>query len=38
VLGKLPEWGRRSLDTAVITCLVVDVALGTQYYAIQRDY
>ncbi len=38
MLGKLPEWGRRSLDTAVITCLVVDVVVGTQYYAIQRDY
>ena len=35
---RLPEWGRKPLNAALITCLVVDIVIGTQYYAQQRSY
>jgi hypothetical protein len=38
VQEPLPTWSRRSLNAALIACLVIDVLIGTQYYATQRGY
>lgn len=37
-VASAPGWARRTLDAALITCLVLDVAVGTQYFAFQRSY
>jgi hypothetical protein len=38
VIERLPGWTRRSFNAAIITCLVIDVLVGTQSYAEQRSY
>jgi len=35
---KLPSWSQRSINAALVTCLVIDVVVGTQVFTVQRDY
>jgi hypothetical protein len=38
LIAQLPKWGSRSFGAALLTCLVIDVLVGTQYFAAQRDF
>jgi len=35
---RLPGWGQRSINAAVVTCLAIDVVVGTQVFVVQKDY
>jgi hypothetical protein len=35
---RLPDWIQSSFNAAIITCLVIDVLIGTLFYADQRSY
>jgi hypothetical protein len=35
---RLPTWSRHSLNAALLTCLLIDVLVGTQVYEQQRSY
>lgn len=37
MISRTPQWGARAITAAVVTFLAVDVLIGTQYYAIQRN-
>jgi hypothetical protein len=34
----LPNWAVRSVDAAIATAVIIDVVVGTTYFAAQRDY
>jgi hypothetical protein len=36
--GCFPTWVHRTADVAVIACLLLDVVIGAQYAAVQRNY
>jgi len=35
---RLPAWSRPTLDAVVVAFLLIDVLVGTPYFAVQRDY
>jgi hypothetical protein len=37
-IGRLPDWIQSSFNAAIITCLVIDVLIGTQHFADQQSY
>jgi hypothetical protein len=37
-LERRPDWIQSSFNAAIITCLAIDVIIGTQFYAQQRTY
>jgi MFS family permease len=37
-IDRLPDWIRSSFNAAIITCLVIDVIIGTQHFADQQSY
>jgi hypothetical protein len=37
-IDRLPDWIQSSFNAAIITCLVIDVLIGTQHFADQQRY
>jgi hypothetical protein len=35
---RLPKWGLRSVDAALVTCVVIDIFVGTLFFGQQRSY